>query len=113
MDPARADGAALLDIEQLAAALNITTRHVRRLVAERRVPYLKVGAFIRFDPDQIEEWAEGLAVPTRDRVRGERALSRSTSAVSSLASGRGPAPDDRRLIASRIDGTNAGRRRRQ
>lgn len=32
----------LLSIDQLADRLGTTTRHVRRLVAERRVPYLKV-----------------------------------------------------------------------
>jgi excisionase family DNA binding protein len=33
----------LMSIEQLAQRLGITVRHVRRLVAERRVPYLKVA----------------------------------------------------------------------
>jgi excisionase family DNA binding protein len=32
----------LLTIDQLAERLGVTTRHIRRLVAERRVPYLKV-----------------------------------------------------------------------
>ena len=32
----------LLTIDQLAEQLNVSVRHVRRLVAERRVPYLKV-----------------------------------------------------------------------
>jgi excisionase family DNA binding protein len=29
---------------------------VRRLVAEKRVPYLKVGKLVRFDPDEIKQW---------------------------------------------------------
>ncbi len=33
----------LLTIDQLAEHLGITTRHVRRLVAERRIPYVKDG----------------------------------------------------------------------
>ena len=33
----------LLTIEQLAEHLGVTQRHVRRLVAEKRVPYLKVA----------------------------------------------------------------------
>jgi excisionase family DNA binding protein len=32
----------LMTIDQLAERLGVTTRHIRRLVAERRVPYLKV-----------------------------------------------------------------------
>jgi len=34
----------LLTIEQLAERLGVSIRHIRRLVAERRVPYLKVGS---------------------------------------------------------------------
>jgi excisionase family DNA binding protein len=46
----------LLTIDQLAQRLGITVRHVRRLVAERRVPYYKVGRLVRFDPNEIDEW---------------------------------------------------------
>ena len=46
----------LLTIDQLAERLGITVRHVRRLVAEKRVPYLKVGKLVRFDPDEIKQW---------------------------------------------------------
>jgi excisionase family DNA binding protein len=48
----------LLTIDQLAEQLNVSVRHVRRLVAERRVPYLKVGKFVRFDPTDIASWLE-------------------------------------------------------
>jgi hypothetical protein len=34
-------------------------------VAERRVPYLKVGHFIRFDPAEIVEWLDGSRQPER------------------------------------------------
>lgn len=54
----------LLSIDQLAERLGTTCRHVRRLVAERRVPYLKVGKFVRFDPAEIGEWLD------RRRVAG-------------------------------------------
>jgi excisionase family DNA binding protein len=48
----------LLDYEELADWLNDSIRHLRRLVAEDRIPYLKVGHFVRFDPDQIRQWLE-------------------------------------------------------
>lgn len=35
---------------------HVSVRHVRRLVAEKRIPYIKVGHFIRFDPEQIRQW---------------------------------------------------------
>jgi excisionase family DNA binding protein len=38
----------LVSIEQLADRLGITVRHVRRLVADKRIPYLKAGKLVRF-----------------------------------------------------------------
>ena len=55
----------LLTIDQLAEQLGITTRHVRRLIAERRVPYLKVGKLVRFDPEEIAAWLDELRVSRR------------------------------------------------
>jgi hypothetical protein len=44
---------------------------VRRLVAERRIPYIKLGHLLRFDPAQIDEWLERSrvdeALPTAGR----------------------------------------------
>jgi len=54
----------LLDIHDVAARLNITVRHVRRLVTERRIPYLKLGNLLRFHPAEIDAWVQGLAVCT-------------------------------------------------
>jgi excisionase family DNA binding protein len=45
-----------VDIAGVAARLSVTERFVRRLVFERRIPYLKIGHFIRFDPAEIERW---------------------------------------------------------
>jgi len=55
----------LIDIETLAHLLGDSVRHVRRLVAERRVPYLKVGHFVRFDPAEIVEWLDSSRQPER------------------------------------------------
>jgi excisionase family DNA binding protein len=55
----------LLTIDQLAEQLNVSVRHVRRLVAERRVPYLKVGRLIRFDPSEVAEWLDEARHPQR------------------------------------------------
>ena len=48
----------LLDIDGLARRLGVTTRFVRRLVLERRIPFLKVGYFVRFDPAEVEAWLD-------------------------------------------------------
>jgi excisionase family DNA binding protein len=71
----------LLTIPELATHLGTGVRHVRRLVQERRVPYLKVGRFVRFDPDEIDRWLDdyrvagpvqkaGWAEPPRSNPRG-------------------------------------------
>jgi len=43
----------LFTMDELAVQLGVTRRHVRRLVTERRIPFLRVGRFIRFDPVEI------------------------------------------------------------
>jgi excisionase family DNA binding protein len=58
--PARTsiDHRPLLDLPAVAQRLNVNQRHVRRLVAERRIPYLKWGHLLRFDPAEIEVWLD-------------------------------------------------------
>ena len=46
----------LIDIVTLADHLGVDVRHVRRLVSERRIPFIKWGHLLRFDPDEIAEW---------------------------------------------------------
>jgi excisionase family DNA binding protein len=55
----------LMDIAALAEYLDDSVRHVRRLVAERRIPYLKVGHFIRFDPKDVNDWLKAKRVERR------------------------------------------------
>lgn len=62
----------LLDIEGVATHLNITVRHVRRLVFERRIPHLKVGRLLRFDPDEIAAWLRATEVSELSRTMSER-----------------------------------------
>jgi excisionase family DNA binding protein len=54
---------ALIDVEMLARYLGVTVHHVRRLVQERRIPHLKVGVFVRFDPQEVACWLEERRVP--------------------------------------------------
>ena len=48
----------LVGIEAVADRLGVEARHVRRLVHERRIPYVKWGHLIRFDPAEVEEWLD-------------------------------------------------------
>lgn len=49
----------LLDVPGLAVHLGVKERHIRRLIAERRVPFIKWGHLIRFDPEDIAAWLDG------------------------------------------------------
>ena len=53
----------LVDIDWVATRLGVTVRHVRRLVAERRIPFVKWGHLLRFDPQEIEAWIDGARKP--------------------------------------------------
>ena len=48
----------LMDLPAVAERLGVNHRHVRRLVAERRIPFLKWGHLLRFDPVEIETWLD-------------------------------------------------------
>ena len=54
----RDDKAALISVEQLADELGVSVRYVRRIIAERRIPYVKVGHLIRFERDEVDRWVE-------------------------------------------------------
>jgi excisionase family DNA binding protein len=48
----------LIDITALATWLGVEIVFVRRLVAERRIPFLKIGKFVRFDPPEVARWID-------------------------------------------------------
>ncbi len=45
-------------MEQLANELGVSVRYVRRIVAKRRIPYVKVGRLVRFQRDEVDDWIE-------------------------------------------------------
>jgi excisionase family DNA binding protein len=57
----------LVDIETVAKLLGVGERYVRRMVAERRIEFVKIGHYIRFDLRVVREWVE-----ERRRQPGER-----------------------------------------
>jgi len=48
----------LMDLPAVAERLGVGDRHIRRLVYERRIPFIKWGHLLRFDPDEIEAWID-------------------------------------------------------
>ena len=50
--------ASLIDLPTLAETLGVNHRHIRRLVAERRIPFIKWGHLLRFDPIDVQQWID-------------------------------------------------------
>ncbi len=56
----------LIDITALAEHLGVPVRHVRQLVADRRIPFHKWGHLIRFDAAEVNEWLGRHRFPAED-----------------------------------------------
>ena len=53
---------ALLDVREAADRLRLTDRHVRQLIAERRLPHVRIGRYIRVDSRDLEHFVANLRV---------------------------------------------------
>jgi len=58
-------GSAVLKIDAAAEYLGTTPRHVRRLYSERRIPFVRVGKFVRFRASDLEAYLDAHAVEAR------------------------------------------------
>lgn len=67
--PTGTDRRPLLSIGEVAEWLGVGIRHIRRLVDDRRIPFIKWGHLLRFDPAEIEEWLTHHRVKTRRPLR--------------------------------------------
>jgi len=52
-----------LNVDEAAAYLGMKPRFVRRLIDERRVPFYKIGRFVRLDPDVLDQMLADSVVP--------------------------------------------------
>lgn len=55
----------LIDMHAAADRLGTSHRQVRRMVDDRRIPFVKVGRFVRFDPADLDRWIDAQKVPAR------------------------------------------------
>ena len=49
----------LMTITDLAETMKVKEKTIRKYVLENTIPYIKVGANVRFRPSEIENWIEG------------------------------------------------------
>jgi excisionase family DNA binding protein len=66
----------LLTMDEVAERLNITPRHVRRLVFERRIAYRKLGRYVRFHPDDVAEYVAATRIAAGTVPGAGRAVAR-------------------------------------
>jgi excisionase family DNA binding protein len=67
----------LLTIDETAQLLKTSTRFVRRLIAERRIPFTKVGKYVRIHRSDVDKFvAAGRveAMTAADVWRGRRVV---------------------------------------
>lgn len=51
-----------LDVDELAKAIHISKSQLYCMTSTKKIPFLKVGRRVLFDPEQIEHWLSARAV---------------------------------------------------
>jgi excisionase family DNA binding protein len=59
----------LVGIDEVASWLGVEVVYLRRLVSERRIPFVKLGKYVRFDPGEVAAWVDGMRVQPTARAR--------------------------------------------
>ena len=62
----------LLTVEEVAERLGTTVRFPRRLIAERRITYVKLGRYVRIAESVLSAYIESCTVAPVNRVRRAR-----------------------------------------
>ena len=66
----------LIDVDTVADWLGMTPRHVRMLVRQQRIPYLRWSRRLKFDPQQIAGWLDSIRVPATQGTGGPNGMRR-------------------------------------
>lgn len=48
----------LLTVDQLCRRLKLKKSYVYDLTYRKRIPFKRIGRFLRFDPEEIKEWID-------------------------------------------------------
>ncbi len=55
-----------LTIEELCDILQVKKHYIYALTSQKKIPFLKLGRFIRFERDKIEQWIKDKAQEPED-----------------------------------------------
>jgi len=58
------DTTRLLDYEGITSIIPLKVPTLRKMVSQRRIPFVKLGSRVFFDVAEIEKWLESQHVPT-------------------------------------------------
>ena len=62
----------LLDINDLAEFLGVSSSTIRRMVERRELPFLKLQRVIRFKRSDVDEYLDRCRVASRDEYAGKK-----------------------------------------
>ena len=54
-------GDVALTAKDVAFALNVSPRHIYKLVSENKIPHVRIGSAVRFDATDIANWVSKMA----------------------------------------------------
>ena len=63
----------LLSVDEAAEVLGTSVQFPRKLIAQRRIRFVRVGRLVRIPESAVEEYIENRTVEPIDRRRGWRA----------------------------------------
>ncbi|MCB1090844.1 MAG: excisionase family DNA-binding protein [Verrucomicrobiae bacterium] len=55
-----------MTVREVAKYLQISQRKLEYLMAEGKIPFVRIGRSVRFDADVLQEWLKQLEVPVRN-----------------------------------------------
>lgn len=50
-----------LKVDEVSRLLSVSLKHLYRMVSDEKIPYLRLGGCIRFDPGTLADWLDGKA----------------------------------------------------
>jgi excisionase family DNA binding protein len=50
-----------MTVEEVAALLHVSERHIYKLVQDGILPHFRVGSSVRFDPEKMADWLESVS----------------------------------------------------
>ena len=64
-------GPVALTVAEIAELLNVSQRHIYKLVAENQIPHVKIGGSVRFDAKDISDWI-GKKIEEQEKGTGRK-----------------------------------------